>query len=272
MQLTISKLLLAAVPVLCFIPTSTPRRGPTFLATSTLESVVEPPEEPRNTYWCVRHGQSTANVENIISSNPLIGSTKHELTALGKEQAHVAGADLWASLSELEVPLSDVVVYSSNFTRARETAQIAAYELQRRAQIAANDWEAPPLLQMGLLSGLRERDFGSLDGLSAGNYDDVWPRDMASPFDGTDGVEPVAQVCQRLATMVDLLEARHSGKHIMLTAHADTIQIFQTWFAGCDVRAFSSFRFANGEVRRCDRAGECLPEPAPMQSQGAQAL
>ena len=164
----ISKLLLAVVPALALLPaTVRTNRGPAPLRTATLETVVEPPEEPRNTYWCVRHGQSTANVENIISSNPLIGSTKHELTALGKEQAHVAGADLWANLSELEVPLEDVVVYSSNFTRARETAQIAAYEMQRRAQIAAGDWEAPPLLQIGLLSDLRERDFGSLDALTA---------------------------------------------------------------------------------------------------------
>ena len=269
----ISKLLLAVVPALALLPAGPSRhRGPAPLRTATLETVVEPPEEPRNTYWCVRHGQSTANVENIISSNPAIGSTKHELTALGKEQAHVAGADLWANLSELEVALEDVVVYSSNFTRARETAQIAAYEMQRRAQIAAGDWEAPPLLQIGLLSDLRERDFGSLDGLSAGNYDNVWPRDMAWPFDGTDGVEPVADVCQRLSNMVDLLEKRHSGKQVILTAHADVIQIFQTWFAGCDVRAFSSYRLANGEVRRCDRAGECLPVPAPMQSQAAAAL
>ena len=206
--------------------------------TATLETVVEPPEEPRNTYWCVRHGQSTANVENIISSNPLIGSTKHELTALGKEQAHVAGADLWANLSELEVPLEDVVVYSSNFTRARETAQIAAYEMQRRAQIAAGDWEAPPLLQIGLLSDLRERDFGSLDGLSAATMIMCGRATWRRPFDGTDGVEPVADVCQRLSNMVDLLEKRHSGKQVILTAHADVIQIFQTWFAGCDVRAF----------------------------------
>ena len=97
--------------------------------------------------------------------------------------------------------------------------------MQRRAQIAAGDWEAPPLLQIGLLSDLRERDFGSLDGLSAGNYDNVWPRDMASPFDGTDGVEPVADVCQRLSNMVSLLEKRHSGKQVILTAHADVIQI-----------------------------------------------
>ena len=98
----ISKLLLAVVPALALLPaTVRTNRGPAPLRTATLETVVEPPEEPRNTYWCVRHGQSTANVENIISSNPAIGSTKHELTALGKEQAHVAGADLWANLSAL---------------------------------------------------------------------------------------------------------------------------------------------------------------------------
>ena len=125
----ISKLLLAVVPALALLPaTVRTNRGPAPLRTATLETVVEPPEEPRNTYWCVRHGQSTANVENIISSNPAIGSTKHELTALGKEQAHVAGADLWANLSELEVALEDVVVYSSNFTRARETARLASCE------------------------------------------------------------------------------------------------------------------------------------------------
>ena len=83
MQLTISKLLLAAVPALALLPAAPTRhRGPAPLRTATLETVVEPPEEPRNTYWCVRHGQSTANVENIISSNPLIGSTTVSYTHL----------------------------------------------------------------------------------------------------------------------------------------------------------------------------------------------
>ena len=45
------------------------------------------------------------------------------------------------------------------------------------------------------------------------------------------------------------------------------IQIFQTWFAGCDVRTFASYRFKNGEVRLCTDSEECLPPPEPMQSQ-----
>ena len=170
------------------------------------------------------------------------------------------------------VDLGKLALYSSNFTRARETSHLVAFEVQRLAQLAAGDFECPPLVRVGLLEGLRERGFGDLDGAPTGAYDDVFRRDLADPFDGTAGVEPVADVCQRLSNMVDLLEKRHSGKQVILTAHADVIQIFQTWFAGCDVRAFSSYRFANGEVRRCDRAGECLPVPAPMQSQAAAAL
>ena len=98
-------------------------------------------------------------------------------------------------------------------------------------------------------------------------YDEVWPRDLADAFDGTDGVEPVASVCERLRAMVDVLEARHSGADVVLTAHADVIQIFQTWFAGADVRGFSQYRFANGEVRECDVGGANLPEGVPMRSQ-----
>ena len=71
-----------------------------------------------------------------------------------------------------------------------------------------------------------------------------------------------------LRAMVDTLEARHDGEAVVLCAHADVIQIFQCWMA-CDANVceFSSYRYKNGEVRRCDPVGECLPEPAPMVSQ-----
>ena len=245
------------------------------VASKGLEDLTAPPakETLRNTYWCIRHGQSTANVVSIISSDPVTGSTDHELTALGRDQARGAGVELWKQVSDLDgaVDLGRVALYSSNFTRARETSHLVAFELQRQAQLAAGSFECPPLVSVGLLDGLRERDFGDLDGLDTGAYDVVWPRDLADPWDGTDGVEPVADVCARLRGVVDVLEARHDGDHLVLTAHADTIQIFQTWFGGCDVRCFSSYRFKNGEVRRCDDAGECLPCPVPMQSQAGKS-
>ena len=128
-----------------------------------------------------------------------------------------------------------------------------------------------PMVRIGLLSGLRERNFGALDGVNTGAYDDVWPRDLADPWHEHNGVESVASVCARLRAMVDTLEARHDGEAVVLCAHADVIQIFQCWLGGCDVRCFSSYRFKNGEVRRCDELGECLPCPVPMVSQAGVA-
>ena len=255
-----------------FVPAQD-RRRPLALAAKTVADIVPPPETVKNTYWCIRHGQSTANVANVISSDPVLGSASHELTELGRSQARSAGGALWASLEDFDgsVDLGKLALYSSNFTRARETSHLVAFEVQRLAQLAAGDFECPPLVRVGLLEGLRERGFGDLDGMPTGAYDDVFRRDLADPFDGTAGVEPVADVCARLRRLVDVLERRHAGDHVVLTAHADTIQIFQTWFARCDVRSFSSYRFANGECRRCDDAGECLPEPAPMASQAGGA-
>ena len=45
-----------------------------------------------NTYWLLRHGQSTANVADIIVSE-MANGTKGEwcLTDLGKQQADTAG-------------------------------------------------------------------------------------------------------------------------------------------------------------------------------------
>ena len=100
--------------------------------------IVEPPAACRNTYWCVRHGQSTANVANVISSDPVVGSTTHELTELGKDQARDAGAALYDALaarSPTEAPdLERVALYSSNFTRARETSasRVARYACSGR--------------------------------------------------------------------------------------------------------------------------------------------
>jgi len=83
----------------------------------------------KNTYCAICQGQSTANVANIIFSCPLLASTSHPLTDLGKSQASTAGAALF-SLLPTPPALESLALYSSNFTRARETKEIVAEELQ----------------------------------------------------------------------------------------------------------------------------------------------
>ena len=101
---------------------------------ATLEVVEEtstlaPLPPLRNRYFAVRHGQSTANLESIISSDPLVGTVTHGLTPLGREQARASAAQLTELLGNGVVP-GDLVVVSSDFTRARETAEQALAALQ----------------------------------------------------------------------------------------------------------------------------------------------
>ena len=54
------------------------------------------------------------------------------------------------------------------------------------------------------------------------------------------------------------------GVPIVLCAHADTLQILQSYVAGADVRRFSQYRFGNGEVRALLQDPASLPEPVPL--------
>jgi broad specificity phosphatase PhoE len=58
----------------------------------------------------------------------------------------------------------------------------------------------------------------------------------------------VNQVIKRVSGLIGDLEERHAGKHIVLTSHADTLQITQTYLANGDARKFAQYRFKNGEV------------------------
>jgi hypothetical protein len=71
-----------------------------FAHVPTRESSVDRiPKGLKNRYFALRHGQSEANVENIISSLPARGTTIHGLTQLGREQARGKGCCLSLSLS-----------------------------------------------------------------------------------------------------------------------------------------------------------------------------
>ena len=208
----------------------------------------------RNNYIGLRHGQSTANVANIISSEFNRGCTDHGLTPDGVAQARAAAAAL-ARLLDAERLSRNMLVLSSPFTRARETAAEALGALREEHGLGEKAFLVEP--------PLRERYFGELDGASLAppsNYTKVWPRDWLDAGNGAAGVESVDEVCARVATLLAKLEAAHTARDIVLVSHADTLQIAQTLICAADPRRFSQYRFANGEVRDM----RLMPEPAPL--------
>ena len=104
---------------------------------------VPPPLPPLNNYYyLLRHGQSTANVEGIISSaRSLAGSTKHGLTLLGEEQGRDSAGPLIRLIQEYVIggnlgTTKTVYFYSSPFARAKETAYACLKGIKADAELA----------------------------------------------------------------------------------------------------------------------------------------
>ena len=157
----------------------------------------------------MRHGQSKANVANVIVSRiETDRQGDYGLSELGRIQALEAA-------QTCGLP-TNTVICSSDFARARQTAEIV------RAHLGAP--------QVTLAEALRERSFGEWDGSATGNYARVWAADETDPGRAGRGVEPVAAVLDRTTAFIADLERRYSGRHILLVSHGDTLQILQTAF------------------------------------------
>jgi probable phosphoglycerate mutase len=164
----------------------------------------------------MRHGQSKANEAGvIISRTESDRSGDWGLSDLGRRQALAAaeGCGLPA----------DTVICSSDFSRARQTAEIM------RAHLGTPE--------VTVTRALRERCFGDLEGTSASNYARVWAADEAGTGAAGDGVEPAAAVLDRTTALVAALEQRYAGRDILLVSHGDTLQILQAGFLRLDPAA-----------------------------------
>lgn len=156
--------------------------------------------------YFVRHGQSEANVQMVISNRDL----PHPLTELGRRQAE-ALAQLLA-----EVPLA--AIYSSPIMRAEQTAQIVA---------ASKD------LPVEIASALREPDCGIMEGRGD---EEAWAEHdrviyewvMQRKFDSRiEGGESFHDLRARFAPFVDRLIAEHGSTdhNILLITHGSLLYL-----------------------------------------------
>jgi len=186
----------------------------------------------RNRFLGLRHGQSEANVAGIVVGDPARGVPRFGLTAAGREAAREAVAA--ARATGLLGPETRVV--SSDFARARETAEIAS------AVLGA----APPTLE----PRLRERGFGEHEGRPHTAYAPVWARDAEDPDHTDGGVESARAVQARGLAVVRELDAAGDGAVYLLVSHGDTLQLLLAAFAGRGPEAHRDVaHWAPAEVR-----------------------
>jgi len=229
-------------------------------------------QELHNDYYALRHGQSLANVAGIICSSPAVAVSEYGLSSKGREQALRAGADVVRAYygqdddnddaSSTGQRYADLVILSSDFRRAKETAEAV------RSAVLADDDDKPPVLyrddEVAVYDErLRERWFGDYDMTPDSNYEKVWKDDAINPSHSNGGVESANSVMDRVTSCIVEWDSRISKRSrrdveddgadnqqqqqrrrrksmVVCVAHGDVLQILQTAFEKKDASSHRS--------------------------------
>jgi len=168
-------------------------------------------EQLANRYLIMRHGQSLANLQQVIVSHPQNGVDAYGLSEQGMMQVR----ESVQSCPRLD---SSLLIVSSDFKRTRESAEIARELLGCTNSLLFDQ-------------RLRERNFGEWELTPDSAYPLVWAGDEINPDNDEKGVESPNQVMQRVTALVCEYEEKISGVTMLLVSHGDALQILQTAFS-----------------------------------------
>ena len=162
----------------------------------------------KNIYYIIRHGESESNKQELIISSPENAINSFGLTELGKKQ-------IQESITKNKKLFNQkTIIISSDFLRAKESAEIIKKELEIREII------------FNVL--LRERSFGELEKKHNSHYKKVWETDKNNSNNKERGVESQQEVLERELKLLKELEAKFKEKIILLVGHGDPLRILRT--------------------------------------------
>lgn len=160
---------------------------------------------PKNTYFIQRHGEAETNVANTISCWPELRPI--HLTEKGKTQ--VAEAAKKHKENGVEM------IFSSDLVRTKESAEMILQEL-----------ELPVVYD----ERLREINVGVFNGKSVEEYHLNFPSQLAKFTAAAEGGENLHDVRRRVVSFFKEIEAKYSGKKILIITHGDPYWMAQTAF------------------------------------------
>jgi probable phosphoglycerate mutase len=185
----------------------------------------------------IRHGETAWNVDTRIQ-----GHLDIALNDTGRGQA----ARLARALAARGEPLA--AVYSSDLQRAWDTARALA------------EATGAPLVPH---TGLRERHFGRLQGLTYADIAARHPEDaqrwrMRDPHWVPEGGESLHALHQRVLQTVHALAAAHPGEQIAIVSHGGVLDSLYRAAVGIELSAPRTWKITNTAVHRFLRSGEAL--------------
>jgi 2,3-bisphosphoglycerate-dependent phosphoglycerate mutase len=175
----------------------------------------------------IRHGETEWNVDGRIQ-----GQLDIPLNEMGRWQVH-----------RLALAVADeniAAIYSSDLLRAMETAQAVARGTGK------------PIVTD---TGLRERGFGSFEGLSYAEVNQRWPAEAErwrkrDPNFGAPGGETLNQFYARSVSTATRLAERHPGETVALVAHGGVMDCLYRAASRVALDAPRSWQLGNASINR----------------------
>ncbi|CAL5417172.1 unnamed protein product [Camellia sinensis] len=139
--------------------------------------------------------------EMLISSSLYLAIVDHRESPFDCEKPQER-----LELEENKIPLENVRIYHSPFSRTRRTAKVVASVLNI-------PFEGP---QCKMIEDLQEQ------------YSELWALDAKDPFMKPECGESVSDVASRLTSALITIESEFQGSAILVVSHGDPLQILQT--------------------------------------------
>jgi probable phosphoglycerate mutase len=185
------------------------------------------PDQQATRVLAIRHGETDWNVDGRIQ-----GQLGVALNAMGRWQVH-----------RLALAVADEgidAVYASDLLRAYETAQAVARGASRAI---VTD------------TGLRERGFGSFEGLRYTEISQRWPEESQrwrrrDPEFGAPGGETLREFYARSVATVTALAAQHPGQTIAIVSHGGVMDCLYRAAARVALDAPRSWQLGNASINR----------------------
>ncbi len=196
--------------------------------------------------WVVRHGESAGNV--ALAEAEAEGRERLDLghrdvdvplSDLGRRQALALGR--W--IADQPEDVRPTVVWSSPYVRAQQTAEIA---------LEAAGLDLPRVVD----ERLREREFGSWDGLTRRGITAQFPEEserrttLGKFYHRPPGGESWTDVLQRLRAVLDDIRTDAQGERVMVVAHQVVVLLTRYVLEGMDEHSVLALD-AEAEVVNC---------------------
>ena len=165
-------------------------------------------------FWFVRHGETDWNLARRLQ-----GWRDIPLNDTGIDQA----ARLAERLRDDAARTPFAALYSSDLQRAQATAQAVS---------------AGTGLPVHIEPGIRERNFGVLEGLQYDTLDQTAPEAAAAwrsrdPGRPLQGGETLGEFNARVLDAVEMLARRHAGQRVLVVTHGGALDII--WRKACGI-------------------------------------